>query len=242
MNSNLQNKLQQFQADPPQGVWDKIADALDNSGAFAERLHQYEEQPPAASWTQIEAGLSEQPEPAKVIPLNNRLKKPLRYVAVAAGIAVVLITATLTFRRTKAGDLDTASHTTAPAKKGFSTSDDPQKNTYAVQTGTTTPKEEIQPAGDGVNGSPATQNRETTPATSGSRTAVASTARYLIYNDDDGNRVKVSKKLAEFVNCKDGDAECQQHLRELRQKLAAKATTTDFTGILEMLHQLQQKP
>ncbi len=45
--------------------------------------------------------------------------------------------------------------------------------------------------------------------------------------------------MADFVNCKDEDTGCKQRLKELRQRMAAKAMTTDFTGVLEMLRQLQ---
>jgi hypothetical protein len=101
MNSNLQNKLQQFSAAPPDGVWDKIADALDE-GSFSQRLYQYEERPPAAAWQEVEKSL-ETAVPPNVVPFTTRFRRPLRYAAAACLLAVILVTITLTVRRTEAG-------------------------------------------------------------------------------------------------------------------------------------------
>src|SRR5689334_9566434 len=75
MESNLQNKLQEFSATPPEGVWHKIADALDAQEPFAQRLQQYEEHPPVAVWSEIEKVLDEA-VPAKVVPFGVRFRKP----------------------------------------------------------------------------------------------------------------------------------------------------------------------
>ena len=234
MNSNLQDKLQQFSATPPEGMWNKIADALDEQETYAQRLLQYEEQPPHTVWPQIETAL-ENTAPAKVIPLKKRFKTPMRYMAVASVLAVFLVTITLTVRRTRAGDLDAENRSAA--------------NNTAIQTAkqpdaaaTKTAAEEL--AKENASATVAENNKpssSTSFITSNKETAKAS-ARYLVYNDDDGKVVKVSKKMANLLHCKDGDNDCQQRLKQLRQTLATNAMTADFTGILEMLRHLQQKP
>ena len=50
MSSDLQNKLSRFEATPPTGVWDKIADVLDAEQAFSKRLYDYQETPQTDVW------------------------------------------------------------------------------------------------------------------------------------------------------------------------------------------------
>lgn len=242
MKSNLQNKLQQFRAEPPQGVWDRIADSLHHEAAYAQRLHAYEEQPPASSWQKIEEGLTEKSTPASVVPFSNRFRRPIRYAAVASIIAVALVTITLTFRRTRAGELEAGSHSTVTANEAIVTTTAPKQNTFVDRPEKQTASTEKNIFSAANNPAATEKAQDIFPSSSKKKKAIAASTRYLFYNDDDGNVVKVSKKLASLVNCKDGDIDCKQRLQELRQKLAANAMTTDFTGILEMLRQLQQKP
>src|SRR4051812_9969578 len=104
MNSDLQNKLSHFEAEPPEGVWNKIADALDEESTFSQRLFAYEEQPPLQVWNDIETALDET-VPTKVIPFTTRFKTPLRYIAAASVIAVILVITTLSINKTGAGSL-----------------------------------------------------------------------------------------------------------------------------------------
>lgn len=243
MDSNLQSKLQQYSPTPPEGVWNKIADALDSGEDYARRLYAFEEQPPATAWPQLESALEENHH-TKVVPFTKRFKIPLRYLAAASIIAVVLITISLTVRKTKAGDLQVANHSGAvatttpvtPAKQNNHTAQTP--NEQQEKTWQQTPVTDKQNGRIAASGSDAQAAGRPSAPSSGA----ASTVRYLMYDDGDGNLIRVSKKVAGLINCKDGDYACQQRLRQLRQTLATKATTADFTGILEMLHQLQQKP
>ena len=231
MESNLQNKLQEFSTTPPEGVWHKIADALDAQEPFAQRLQQYEEHPPVAVWSEIEEVLDEA-VPAKVVPFGVRFRKPLRYAVAACFLAIVLVTITLTVRRTEAGALDPGSTSTVPTNNDPST--DQQNNVQTIAS-----SEEAN-----------SNNRKDRVATDSSmpsaddkafdRNLVYSSLNgYVFFNDGDGKRRRVSKKLVNLVRCGDSDMACQQRLQQLRQRLAAKAMTTDFTGILEMTRQLQ---
>src|SRR5438128_5291837 len=116
MNTNLQNKLSQFEPAPPEGVWDRITQALDAEENLPHRLYDYQEQPPVLVWNAIEAALNETSEPVKTIPFTTRFKKPLRYVAAASIIAVLLISSTLFLKRTEAGSIQAGSNTTVPVK------------------------------------------------------------------------------------------------------------------------------
>lgn len=228
MNSNLQDKLQEFRATPPDGAWGKIADALDEQ-TISQRLSQYEENPPATAWQAIANTLTTaEPSPAKVVPFTTRFRKPLRYAAIACFLAVILVTVTLTVRRTEAGAIDAGSNTTVPAGNTASTTTSPSEQTAL------SPQQENSPA--------ATTRGSNSHEPKSASARYASLNEYVFFRDGDGKMRKVSKKLASYVNCKEGDSNCQQHLKMLRQKMAANAMTTDFTGILDMLRQLQQKP
>ncbi|MDQ3278166.1 MAG: hypothetical protein M3Q06_07555 [Bacteroidota bacterium] len=238
MNSNFQNKLQQFSANPPEGVWNKIANALDTDEGFAQRLYTYEETPPTITWQKIEQGLETQAEPVKVVPISKRFSKPMRYVAAASVLAITLLTVILTRKGTDAVSSDRQGTTVAPAVN-------------VPVSVATSQSADNQPAGTTLQ--PSTNNKNESLAGSRSKAASASNSRrlntttpinvsvndYVTYNDGNGKVVKVSRKMENFINCDDGDWQCKQRLQKLRQKMAAKAMTTDFTGILEMLRQLQ---
>jgi hypothetical protein len=237
MNSDLQNKLQQFSADPPAGVWNKIAEALDTEEGFAQRLYQYEETPPAANWQKIEQHLAAHAETGKVVPFGKRITKPVRYIAVASLLVVILVTATLTIKRTEAGALDTEGTAVAPATNLPVTAGTLPINTDQ-QPGTFS-----QPAQSNSQEFPGPQTRETSSRSG--KPAISTTPinaalnDYVTYSDGNGKVVKVSRKMETYINCSDSDQQCKQRLQQLRQKMAARAMTTDFTGILEMLQQLQ---
>jgi hypothetical protein len=238
MDSNLQNKLQAFSATPPEKVWSKIADALDANQNFFHRLQQYEATPPEKVWTTIEKELAQEFQTAKVVPFTTRFRRPLRYAAVACFFAVTLVTITLTVRRTEAGALDAGSNTTVPTSDASTRTPEvsKQKNDVAkVPRGQTDDPTSTTKRGSDNPVRSAENTNETNP----SGALVSSLNEYVLFRDGDGKTRRVSKKLAGFVKCKDGDEACKQRLQQLRQTLAAKAMNTDFTGILEMLRQLQ---
>src|SRR5438067_2845109 len=59
MSEELKRKLFNYEVSPPDKVWDKIADTLNEeiSAEFPEKLHEAEEIPPANMWTNITAHL-----------------------------------------------------------------------------------------------------------------------------------------------------------------------------------------
>lgn len=246
MNSDLQNKLQQFSAEPPMEAWDKIASALDAEVSFAPRLYAYEETPPAASWQKIEKALAEQttdvPEKAKVVPLHRRLSKPMRYIAAASIIAIILVTITLTTERTEAGALETDSATVVPAANiPVTAGTDPAGNeNKAGQSFNTNESFTEDNREESLAGSPGQRPSSAAGKRNFSTAPInALQSNYVTYSDGNGKVMRVSRKMETYINCQDSDRQCKQRLQELRQKMAAKAMTTDFTGILEMLQQLQ---
>lgn len=98
MSSDLQNKLSRFEATPPTGVWDKIADVLDAEQAFSKRLYDYQETPQTDVWKKIES-LLEAPVPAKVVPFTTSYRRPIQYISAAGIIAAILVSAALLMKK-----------------------------------------------------------------------------------------------------------------------------------------------
>jgi len=256
MNSDLQNKLYHFEADPPPEVWNRIDDALDAEQSFPQRLFQYEEDPAPQVWDAIAATLDE-PSPAiKVVPIT-RYKKPVRYVAVAASIiAAVLLITRFSDNKTGAGaaigGIETAATTNQasilPTEKSpvvvepnnqqetiINSSKENEHPTAAQPKRTLASiRPQLSLAAFRISQSflPGTANKE-------ALFDFSALDSYMVYSDDDGNAMKLPKKLFSLVNCQDGDETCKERVHQLQQKLAANATTTDFAGILEILRQLQ---
>ena len=253
MNSDLQNRLYDFEADPPKEVWNKITDALDTEQTYPQRLYEYEQQPRSQVWDQIELAL-EEPQQIKVIPIT-KFKKPLRYVAVAASIiAAVLIINRFSNNKNEAsasigGTIPAATNQSSilpslnqPAEP------EPQSDQTEDNLASTTGKE-TGPQPRRAFASLRTQAVLPMLSLRGKfipgkvdKEAIydfSASDNYMVYTDGNGTTMKLPKKLFSLVNCQDGDESCRERLQELQQKLASNATTTDFAGILEILRQLQ---
>lgn len=253
MNNDLPNRLFQYEATPPEGVWEKIAASLDEDESYPHRLAIYEAEPPLIVWEKLDASLNEAAAPAKVVPFFVRYKNPLRYVAAASIIAVTLVTLTLTLRQTEAGSL--AGTQKKPALPRIQSS--PRQNI--------TRKEDA--VAVAANGAGAHADR-TVLATVKRTLAyirpqnilpkLALTKRFIprqvteepvadfsalddfmVYSDEDGTAMRLPKKLFALVNCNDGDGSCRERLQSLRQKLSANIAPSDFTGMLDLVRQLQ---
>ena len=62
----------------------------------------------------------------------------------------------------------------------------------------------------------------------------------MIYSDDDGNAIRLPKKIFSAFACPTEDLICKRRLQQLREKFAASAMTTDFNGVLQILKSLQE--
>lgn len=258
MNSNLQNKLSQFEATPPGKMWDKIAGALDAEESYPQRLYRFEQQPPIAIWTKIEDSLDKESVPAKVIPFTTRFKKPIRYITAASFIAAILVVATLIMNRSEAvsakADIRGAipmvkPPISQPEKVIVAEANSPQEKfivpdppIITVKTANTFPsikKEGVVSLQNLLT--PVAVAGEFIPENAAKNELVdfASSTNYMVYSDANGHVMKLSKKLFSLVHCEQGDGSCQDRIHQLQQKLSSDAITADFIGLVEMLRQLQ---
>jgi hypothetical protein len=67
-----------------------------------------------------------------------------------------------------------------------------------------------------------------------------SSDKYMMYSDDDGNVVRLPKKIFDVFACPTEDISCKLRLKQLKEKFAQSATTADFTGLLQILKSLQE--
>ncbi len=265
MDTNqLKNKLARFEALPPEGAWDKLVERLESSETFAERLFQYEETPSLRNWISIEKTLEQPSQPAKIIPFGTRFKRPIRYITAASIIGLILVASTLLMKRTEAGSVQAGSKTTVPTtpslivknKQPNSITKQATEEKYAIKQSTVSlqnaagfldnkisaslkkPLRLIQP---GKEVSTPLLNNGFIPTHADEKDFYdfSLADNYMVCSDDDGNALKLPKKLFSLVRCKDGDGSCKERIRQLQQKLASPAITADFSGVLEMLQQLQ---
>lgn len=253
MNNDFQNKLFNYEAPPPAGVWEKIADALETPDGYAQRLAGYEEPPSPAVWRRLETTLNESATPAKVVPFLIRYKNPLRYIAAAGVIVVALVTVTLITRHTEAGSLAGKIERMPPLQR-------PASENRAVVTATIGRSATIKTEGGNEEKTFVASIKRTLayikpqkilPKLSFSRRFIprkvtgesvadfSAQEAFMVYSDGNGNAMRLPKKLFSLVNCEDGDETCKHRIQTLRQKLSANVSPSDFTGMLDLLRQLQ---
>jgi hypothetical protein len=247
--SSLKDKLTGFEAHPPEGSWDRISAALDERPMYASKLSEYGETPPQKAWEGILLKLG---SPAKVRTLGGS-----RLVWAVAATLLLAVSAWLVFNRPESPQAPGQPITSGPALPDIST---------PVETETGTSAEIIKTAGINpvvsgkIKSAIAKAKRNTVqnnPEASVTYAALQdflpktaerkfhlnlqeSSDKYMIYSDSRGNAVRVPKKLFDAIACPDDRPECQQHLKRMQEKVASSALTSNFGGILDILHGLQE--
>ncbi|MDQ6609446.1 MAG: hypothetical protein M3Y85_06470 [Bacteroidota bacterium] len=263
MDNGLKNKLTRFEETPPAGAWDKIVSALDTPETFAQKLYHYTATPPPNTWDTIILQLNKDQQPAKVIPFITRFKKPIRYVAAASIIGVILIAASLLMKRTEAGAIQPGSTATVPTQKTLTIKNGKEQITSNNKIKQPVPPEETTKLNLQSENNLSVKERTPHKRLLGfikpqnisafslaggfvplvvNKKALfdfSSSDNFMVYSDGNGNAMKLSKKLFSLVHCQDEDGSCKERIHQLRQKLSSAAISADFTGILEMLRQLQ---
>ena len=90
MSDRLQYRLYNYEVNPPEKVWGKIASSLDESHlseTFPSKLYNLEATPPSGVWEKIENSLYEEPQTA--VPIRRKYSARFRYAAAAILIGLV---------------------------------------------------------------------------------------------------------------------------------------------------------
>lgn len=246
MSSQLQDKLLNFETPPPAGLWEKIAASLEDEDEtdYAKRLFRYEEAPAPAAWQRVVAALDAKKD-GTVVPFFTRYKTPLRYIAAASVVAVLLVALRLSRPDATPPSLATAPRTEARQRAGQADPAPPQKSSTRTEVANVT---RTQPAKSlmgfirpSKSWQPASVRGRFIPQKASAATLVDFSVleNFMVFSDGQGTVMKLPKKLFHLVCCPDGDDSCRERLLELRQKLAARVVGPDFTGMLDQLRQLQ---
>src|SRR5215216_3502867 len=93
MSNELKNKLMHYEAEPPPGNWDVIAEALESGkgSLFAQKLSAFEKDPRPGIWEKIDNGLHETRRPARIISFYTRYRRPLKYAAATAAFVIFAV-------------------------------------------------------------------------------------------------------------------------------------------------------
>jgi hypothetical protein len=253
MSSQLQNKLLHYQVQPPERVWNKIAASLeeDISLSLSEKLYQYKQDPPPSVWQNIVMQISMTiPEKTKIIPFHARYGRLLKYSgAVAIFIFIAVLTSLLMSKKTESelpaqGIVQNNVIKNRPPK---ASPDSDQISSPAEEKENTKPERVIarsKVAKDRRGDSQAFSFIENFLPRQAEKNEIVRSSidadKYMMYSDDDGNVIRLPKKIFSAFACPTEDLICKQRLQQLREKFAASATTADFTGLLQILKDLQE--
>lgn len=227
MNHPFQNKLLNYEVDPPSGVWNKIELSLNETSILQlQNLYDFEAAPPTFIWEKINEQLNKPSgEVAKVVPFFTRYRKPLQYSgAMAFFIFAAIVVSLFISKKTKSETpVDNAIH--HPIKDTNRIDQLKKKRNLAIynsQFNFTSKTESI--------------SAETNEIVARSLTS----AKYIIVTDADGNAIRISKKIYSSFMCSIKNFNCKERLRKLKEKFSSSAVTTDFIGILKILKNLQE--
>lgn len=256
MSKDLQNRLSAYEVPPPSRVWDALADALDSgtAGQMAQRLEAYEEVPHPRNWQKIIFLLNQKTGTVKKTHFLIRYSRPLKYSGAAAIFIVLAVLSSLLLSKKTISEVPQSTMTIQPS--GNSTEQlpvDPVKDTSVPAGG----KELTASVSSGSGNQRKISHRSrpiarmsafsfadpVLPRTANRPASISYTIpadQYMIFSDTKGNAVRLSKKLFDLYSCAENDRNCRQRIKLMQEKLAAYAVTSDFTGILEILRNLQE--
>lgn len=252
MNGKLQNKLLHYEEAPPPHIWEALEAALDSRREpFAEKMMAYGTPPPPRVWGRIAAQLNENiPAPSLFV----RYRRPLKFTGVAAAIILFAVLTTLLFPK----QTDSSPQMSTTAETPIKPVSHPAQHTTPSHTITPVagtpdimPGQEISVASTGSNffrkaiRAQQLLIQRFVPARSGAHPALAMNLKaqddFMVYTDGNGKAMRLPKKLFDLVACPSGD-NCKERLKALQEKASAASVNSGFTGILDLLHHLQDNP
>jgi hypothetical protein len=256
MNSNFQDRLKNFEVDPPPGLWNKIGSMLENRPELmiAEKLVQFEMDPPAGSWKKISTKLYPTP-----ITSRKPVKKFLLYGSIAACLIVAIISVKLlTGEQTTTNEIAPASVNSEKQ----SVIPHPKENVVIKNNIVITPENKLAAAVKKIVNRgysfvryyPAAINENLISTASSIDKFMPDYAsrnqripytddgdKYMIFASEDGNAVKLPKKVYDSFACPTDDTPCRDKLRLLQQKAASGSLNSDFAGMLDILTNIGDK-
>lgn len=257
MSSNFQDRLNAFEAEPPQGLWNRIADQLEETALHTTgaRLAATEIAPPPTAWENIARRL----HGAKLVPMKRRIPA-MAWIGSAAAVLIAILFFTGVFDSknitTPASFGDVVRNNrpprqeTEPSTPGSSTKTiiesgkEPETGLQKIKRKwlqADVPDRDVQEPESNRSSLAAASIENLIPDVAERSHTIAYTYpvdKYMVYSREDGNAVKLPRKLFDVIACPGEDVECKRNLKEVREKFAASAFTADFTGVLDILQNM----
>lgn len=228
MKKELSIRLGSYEAVPPAHVWDEIEAALDDQASpHAALLYNFEQTPPSGAWDKIEEAIVARDE--KVIKLST--KKPfIRFAAAAAVILILASAITFFITREKAGgDMAQVPQQIETEKADTFISDKTGEPYYSPDNTTTSSN---------------AKNNSNRDVVKKDKTTLS---RYMTIADEEGKKIRLSKKVASVFNCAEDIASansirCKENIESLQQKMSASllSPSGDFSGLMDMIRSLEE--
>jgi hypothetical protein len=220
MSNPIEHKLFHYEVEPLAKNWDAISHALDDQLIpHPDRLYHFEQVPSAEIWTAMQPELDAITtiQPATVIPFYKRNSQGLKYVAAASVLVIIAIAIALLLNK------------------------DAVSNEVALQPSIEEPKKNVVIADP--KGSQLPDKKQEIPSSPRAQFA----GRYVKMADDEGKRVRLSKKAYNVFNCAENTAainyeRCKENIQTMQQKMSASvlSPTGDFAGLIEMIRTLEE--
>jgi len=247
MSSELQNKMYNYEVQPPATGWNRVVAALDEeSDSLAQRLQNFETSPPPTVWNKIKEELGNEKE---IVPF--RKKNVFRYAAAAVLVALMVLSGSLLLKNNNDGN-DTVSqpkltnsNSTVNSSSSITTPDlaSDKINSFQAQGAADKQIAYQRPKRNSVFTSHLGTKQMNAPERIEveKRISFGNTIdRYMVYSDGHGNAMRLPKKLYDVISCIQVDISCKDRMQGYQQKIANAALTSDFTAVLEMLNNLRE--
>lgn len=230
-DNTIAAKLNNITATPPPKVWNNIYKALDEQAALdtlQKKLINLQATPPAAAWSNIEKTLAGKVQKAAPVIPFSRNYGWLKYVAAACFVAVIGITALFIFKEDAPNGAHTAQTTNVNTKTPLV-----QNNKFATPQ---TPSAEQQSLA-GIRtklGNAYTASNERNKELQN---------RYILLMTQDGNIVRMSKKVSNMADCIAGeDHSCDDQISKWQKEMATSTSTSAPANFLDILDMTSDEP
>ena len=261
MEQNFQDRLNNFQLPPPEGVWNKIDRVLEaqEEKRLARKLFYFEIIPPAQAWQKLSFKIGSDKETAA---RKRPIKKYLLYASIAASIILSIISVNfLTGNNNTVTEesLITTPKIVTPSKNAEYNKTD-SVNRIIEGTGSSnhfiaavhSPKKSwfsthqlrLKDIEERLIGSASSSLEKFVPESAFRNKEISyedGLDRYMIYASDDGNAVRLPKKMYDNFACPSNDPSCKEKIKMLQQKMVQGSFASDFTGVLDLLSNMDDR-
>jgi hypothetical protein len=229
MSNQIQEILSAYEERPPEENWFMISKKIDEDGLFdSDPLYSYEQDPGNAVWDKIQFQLKNTGNKATIVNLFKSKSGFLKFGIAAAILILLSIIAVTIFNVPRQEKMANNAGVNTPVKDNPLFEDNKEDPIHI--------NEEIK------SDNPDSKN---TTASSGKSSKIAS--RYLTVSNEDGKKVRLSKKAYNVFNCAENstalnNSSCKESIQSVRKKMAVSmlSSSGDFGGLMDMIKTLEE--